>query len=270
MKKIVFLIFLALNLNAFTYDELKSLYFKDINCSKFEFKKSESKFSVDELNKAIENNDESKVLEILGSDRELSFKNDSKGISPLTKNYRTTNNILIEDMLLCADERVFKFEIYTLDVLADKNVSESKTIKILNQLFDEGLDKNAVFYYEDFGLLNAALAGEKVEVFEYLLDKNCPINDRLGVDLWFDFANIFMKENLLLSIKKPHSKELLNLLNSQKYKTYRTFWLNLTKKVVEKGLNPKNLKSLYKTFEYLGDENATKELLNLGYKNDVK
>lgn len=270
MKKIVLLIFLTLNLNAFTYDEIKSLYFKDIDCSKFELKQSQQKFSVDELNKAIENNDESKVLEILGSDRELSFKNDSKGISPLTKNYRTTNNILIEDMLLCADERVFKFEIYTLDVLADKNVSESKTIKILNQLFDEGLDKNAVFYYEDFGLLNAALAGEKVEVFEYLLDKNCPINDRLGVDLWFDFANIFMKENLLLSIKKPHSKELLNLLNSQKYKMHRTFWLNLTKKVVEKGLNPKNLKSLYKTFEYLGDENATKELLNLGYKNDVK
>ncbi|MDU5324971.1 hypothetical protein [Campylobacter ureolyticus] len=51
---------------------------------------------------------------------------------------------------------------------------------------------------------------------------------------------------------------------------HRTFWLNLTKKVVEKGLNPKNLKSLYKTFEYLGDENATKELLNLGYKNDIK
>lgn len=270
MKKIVFLIFLALNLNAFTYDELKSLYFKDINCSKFEFQQSRQKFSVDELNKAIENADDSRVLEILGSDRELSFKNDSKGISPLTKNYRTTNNILIEDMLLCADERVFKFEIYTLDVLADKNVSESKTIKILNQLFDEGLDKNAVFYYEDFGLLNAALAGEKVEVFEYLLDKNCPINDRLGMDMWFCFTKIFRNENIALNIKTPRSKELLNLLNSQKYKMHRTFWLNLTKKVVEKGLNPKNLESLYKTFEYLGDENITKELLNLGYKNDVK
>ncbi|MDU7070955.1 hypothetical protein [Campylobacter ureolyticus] len=270
MKKIVLLIFLTLNLNAFTYDEIKSLYFKDIDCSKFELKQSQQKFSVDELNKAIENNDESKVLEILGSDRELSFKNDSKGISPLTKNHKTTNNILIEDMLLCADERVFKFEIYTLDVLADKNVSESKTIKILNQLFDEGLDKNTVFYYEDFGLLNAALAGEKVEVFEYLLDKNCPINDRLGVDLWFDFANIFMKENLLLSIKKPHSKELLNLLNSQKYKTHCAFWLNLTEKVVEKGLNPNNLNYLYMTFKYLGDENSMKKLQNLGYKNDVK
>ena len=120
MKKIVLLIFLTLNLNAFTYDELKSLYFEDINCSKFEFKKSESKFRVDDLNKAIENNDENRILEILGSDRALSFKNDSKGISPLTKNYKTTNNILIEDMLLCADERVFKFEIYTLDVLPIK------------------------------------------------------------------------------------------------------------------------------------------------------
>lgn len=270
MKKIVLLIFLTLNLNAFTYDELKSLYFEDINCSKFEFKKSESKFRVDDLNKAIENNDENRILEILGSNRSLSFKNDGKGISPFIKNYKTTNSILIEDMLFCADERVFKFGVYAAYVINDKNISESKTIEIVNQLFDEGLDKNAVFYYEDFGLLNAALASEKVEVFEYLLDKNCPINDRLGVDLWFDFANIFMKENLLLSIKKPHSKELLNLLNSQKYKTHRTFWLNLTKKVVEKGLNPKNLKSLYKTFEYLGDENATKELLNLGYKNDVK
>ena len=107
MKKIVLLIFLALNLNAFTYDEIKSLYFKDIDCSKFEFKQSESKFSVDELNKAIENNDENRILEILGSNRSLSFKNDIKGISPLTENYRTTNNILIEDMLFCADERVF-------------------------------------------------------------------------------------------------------------------------------------------------------------------
>ncbi|MCZ6159569.1 hypothetical protein [Campylobacter ureolyticus] len=270
MKKIVLLIFLALNLNAFTYDELKSWYFEDINCSKFEFKKSSHKFSVDDLNNAIKNVDENKVLEILGSNRSLSFKNDSKGISPLTKNYITTNNILIEDMLFCADERVFKFGIYAAFVINNKNISESKTIEILNQLFNEGLDKNAVFYYEDFGLLNAALAGEKVEVFDYLLDKNCLISDRLGVDLWFNFVSIFMKENLLLSIKKPHSKELINLLNSQKYKMHRTFWLNLTKKVVEKGLNPKNLKSLYKTFEYLGDENATKELLNLGYKNDVK
>lgn len=270
MKNIMFLIFLALNLNAYTYDELKSLYFEDINCSKFEFKKSSHKFSVDDLNNAIKNVDENKVLEILGSDRALSFKNDSKGISPFTKNHKTINSILIEDMLFCADERVFKFEIYTLDVLADKNVSESKTIKILNQLFDEGLDKNAVFYYEDFGLLNAALAGEKVEVFEYLLDKNCPINDRLGMDIWFSFTKIFRDENIALNIKTPRSKELLNLLNSQKYKMHRTFWLNLTKKVVEKGLNPKNLKYLYVTFEYLGDENATKELLNLGYKNDVK
>ena len=261
---------MALNLNAFTYDELKSLYFEDINCSKFEFKQSQQKFSVDELNKAIENNDESKVLEILGSDRALSFKNDSKGISPFMKNHKTTNSILIEDMLFCADERVFKFEIYTLYVLADKNVSESKTIEILNQLFDEGLDKSAVFYYEDFGLLNAALAGEKVEVFDYLLDKNCLISDRLGMDIWFSFTRIFIDENIALNIKTPHSKELLNLLNSQKYKTHRTFWLNLTKKVVEKGLNPKNLKYLYVTFEYLGDENATKELLNLVYKNDVK
>lgn len=99
MKKIVLLIFLTLNLNAFTYDELKSLYFEDINCSKYEFRKSESKFSVDDLNKAIENNDENRILEILGSDKTLSFKNDSKGISPLTENYRITNNILIEDML---------------------------------------------------------------------------------------------------------------------------------------------------------------------------
>ncbi|GKH59852.1 hypothetical protein CE91St25_01880 [Campylobacter ureolyticus] len=269
MRILLFLLF-CLNLKAFTYDELKSLYFKDINCSKFEFKKSQQKFSIDDLNNAIENADESKVLEILGSDRELSFKNDSKGISPLTKNYRTTNNILIEDMLLCADEKVFKFEIYTLDVLADKNVSESKTIKILNQLFDEGLDKNAVFYYEDFGLLNAALAGEKVEVFEYLLDKNCPINDRLGMDMWFCFTKIFRNENIALNIKTPRSKELLNLLNSQKYKMHRTFWLNLTKKVVEKGLNPNNLNYLYMTFKYLGDENSMKKLQNLGYKNDVK
>ncbi|WP_304339475.1 hypothetical protein [Campylobacter ureolyticus] len=270
MKNIMFLIFLALNLNAFTYDELKSLYFEDINCSKFEFKKSQSKFSVDELNKAIENNDESRVLEILGSDRALSFKNDSKGISPLTKNYRTTNNILIEDMLLCADERVFKFEIYAAFVINDKNISESKTIEILNQLFDEGLGKETVFFHEDNGLLNLALADNKIKVFEYLLDKNCLISDRLGMDVWFSFTRIFIDENIALKFDNPHSKELLNLLNSQKYKTHRTFWLNLTKKVVEKGLNPKNLKSLYKTFEYLGDENATKELLNLGYKNDVK
>lgn len=146
MKKIVLLIFLALNLNAFTYDELKSLYFKDINCSKFEFKKSQQKFSVDELNKAIENVDENKVLEILGSDRTLSFKNDSKGISPLTKNYRTTNNILIEDMLLCADERAFKFNVYVPAVLTDKNIGEDETIAILNEFFDEGLDKNTVFF----------------------------------------------------------------------------------------------------------------------------
>lgn len=246
------------------------MYFKDINCSKFEFKQSRQKFSVDELNKAIENADDSRVLEILGSDRELSFKNDSKGISPLTKNYRTTNNILIENMLLCADERVFKFKIYTLDVLADKNVSESKTIKILNQLFDEGLDKSAVFYYEDFGLLNAALAGEKVEVFDYLLDKNCLISDRLGMDIWVSFTKIFRDENIALNIKTPRSKELINLLNSQKYKTHRTFWLNLTEKVVEKGLNPNNLNYLYTTFKYLGDENSMKKLQNLGYKNDVK
>ena len=83
-------------------------------------KKVVIKFSVDELNKAIENADENRILEILGSNKSLSFKNDSKGISPLTKNYKTTNNILIEDMLLCADERVFKFEIYTLDVLPIK------------------------------------------------------------------------------------------------------------------------------------------------------
>ncbi|MCR8699819.1 hypothetical protein CUREO4125_05445 [Campylobacter ureolyticus] len=270
MKKIVLLIFLTLNLNAFTYDEIKSLYFKDIDCSKFELKQSQQKFSVDELNKAIENNDESKVLEILGSDKTLSFKNDSKGISPFIKNHKTTNSILIEDMLFCADERVFKFEIYTLYVLTDKNMSESKTIKILNQLFDEGLDKSAVFYYEDFGLLNAALGGEKVEVFDYLLDKNCLISDRLGMDIWVSFTKIFRDENIALNIKTPHSKELLNLLNSQKYKTHRTFWLNLTEKVVEKGLNPNNLNYLYMTFKYLGDENSMKKLQNLGYKNDVK
>ena len=270
MKKIVLLIFLALNLNAFTYDELKSLYFKDINCSKFEFKKSSHKFSVDELNKAIENNDESRVLEILGSDRALSFKNDSKGISPLTKNYRATNNILIEDMLFCVDERVFKFGIYAAFVINNKNISQSKTIEILNQLFDEGLGKETVFFHEDNGLLNLALANNKIKVFEYLLDKNCLISDRFGMDIWFSFTRIFIDENIALNIKTPRSKELLNLLNSQKYKTHRNFWLNLTKKVVEKGLNSKNLESLYKTFEYLGDENATKELLNLGYKNDVK
>ncbi|QIX86325.1 hypothetical protein [Campylobacter ureolyticus] len=261
---------MALNLNAFTYDELKSLYFEDINCSKFEFKKSSHKFSVDDLNKAIKNVDENKVLEILGSDKTLSFQKSIENKTPFFVNLKAGNSMLIEDMLLCADERVFKFEIYTLDVLADKNVSESKTIKILNQLFDEGLDKSAVFYCEDFGLLNAALAGEKVEVFDYLLDKNCLISDRLGMDVWFSFTRIFIDENIALNIKAPHSKELLNLLNSQKYKTHCTFWLNLTKKVVEKGLNPKNLKYLYVTFEYLGDENATKELLNLGYKNGVK
>ncbi|WP_297575845.1 hypothetical protein [uncultured Campylobacter sp.] len=269
MKILLFLLF-CLNLNAFTYDGLKSLYFKDIDCSKFEFKKSESKFSVDELNKAIENNDESKVLEILGSDRELSFKNDSKGISPFIKNHKTTNSILIEDMLFCADERTFKFGVYVPAVLTDKKISEDETIAILNEFFDEGLDKNTVFFYEDTGLLNLALVNNKIKVFDYLLDKNCLINDRLGMDIWFSFTKIFRDENIALNIKTPRSKELLNLLNSQKYKTHRTFWLNLTEKLVEKGLNSKNLKYLYVTFEYLGDENATKELLNLGYKNDVK
>lgn len=115
-----------------------------------------------------------------------------------------------------------------------------------------------------------ALGGEKFKVFNYLLDKNCLINDRLGMDIWFCFTKIFRDENIALNIKTPHSKELLNLLNSQKYKTHRTFWLNLTKKLVEKGLNPKNLNYLYKTFEYLGDENSMKKLTNLGYKNDVK
>ena len=266
---LLFLLF-CLNLNAFTYDELKSLYFKDIDCSKFEFKKSESKFSVDELNKAIENADDSRVLEILGSDRELSFKNDSKGISPFTKNHKTTNSILIEDMLFCADERTFKFGVYVPAVLTDKKISEDETIDILNEFFDEGLDKNTVFFYEDTGLLNLALGEEKFKVFDYLLDRNCLINDRLGMDIWFSFTKIFRDENIALNIKTPRSKELLNLLNSQKYKTHRTFWLNLTEKVVQKGLNPKNLKYLYVTFEYLGYENATKELLNLGYKNDVK
>ena len=270
MKKIVLLIFLTLNLNAFTYDELKSLYFEDINCSKYEFRKSSHKFSVDDLNKAIENNDDNRILEILGSNKSLSFKNDSKGISPFIKNYKTTNSILIEDMLFCADERVFKFGVYAAYVINDKNISESKTIEILNQLFDEGLGKETVFFHEDNGLLNLALANNKIKVFDYLLDKNCLISDRLGMDIWFSFTRIFIDENIALNIKAPHSKELLNLLNSQKYKTHRTFWLNLTKKVVEKGLNPKNLKYLYVTFEYLGDENATKELLNLGYKNDVK
>lgn len=261
MKKIVLLIFLALNLNAFTYDELKSLYFKDINCSKFEFKKSQQKFSVDELNKAIENVDENKVLEILGSDRTLSFKNDSKGISPLTKNYRTTNNILIEDMLLCADERAFKFNVYVPAVLTDKNIGEDETIAILNEFFDEGLDKNTVFLYEDTGLLNLALGEEKFKVFDYLLDKNCLINDRLGMDIWFCFTKIFRDENIALNIKTSRSKELINLLNSQKYKIHHTFWLNLTEKVVKKGLNPKNLKYLYVTFEYLGDENSKEKIL---------
>lgn len=264
------LIFLTLNLNAFTYDELKSLYFEDINCSKYEFRKSSHKFRVDDLNKAIENNDENRILEILGSNRSLSFKNDSKGISPFIKNYKTTNSILIEDMLFCADERVFKFGVYAAYVINDKNISESKAIEIVNQLFNDGLDKNTVFFYDNTGLLNLALGEEKFKVFDYLLDKNCFINDRLGMDIWFCFTKIFRDENIALNIKTPHSKELINLLNSQKYKTHRTFWLNLTKKLVEKGLNPKNLKYLYVTFGYLGDENTTKELLNLGYKNDVK
>lgn len=81
----------------------------------------------------------------MGSDKTLSFKNDSKDISPLTKNYRATNNILIEDMLFCADERVFKFGVYAAYVINDKNISQSKTIEILNQLFDEGLDKTLFF-----------------------------------------------------------------------------------------------------------------------------
>ncbi|PKZ29273.1 hypothetical protein CYJ41_05390 [Campylobacter ureolyticus] len=270
MKKIVLLIFLTLNLNAFTYDELKSLYFEDINCSKYEFRKSSHKFSVDDLNKAIENNDENRILEILGSNRSLSFKNDIKGISPLTENYRTTNNILIEDMLFCADERVFKFGIYAAFVINNKNISESKTIEILNQLFDEGLGKETIFFYEDNGLLNLALANNEIKVFEYLLDKNCSIYDRLGMDIWFCFTKIFRDENIALNIKTPRSKELINLLNSQKYKTHCAFWLNLTEKVVEKGLNPNNLNYLYMTFKYLGDENSMKKLQNLGYKNDVK
>lgn len=269
MRILLFLLF-CLNLNAFTYDELKSLYFKDINCSKFEFKKSESKFSVDELNKAIENSDESRVLEILGSDRALSFKNDIKGIGPFTKNYKTTNSILIEDMLFCADERAFKFNVYLPAVLTDKNIGEDETIAILNEFFDEGLSKNLVFLYEDTGLLNLALGGEKFKVFDYLFDKNCSINDRLGMDIWFYFTKIFRDENIALNIKNPHQKELINLINSQKYKMHRTFWLNLTEKVVKKGLNPKSLKYLYVTFEYLGDENSMKKLTNLGYKNDVK
>lgn len=83
MKKIVLLIFLTLNLNAFTYDELKSLYFEDINCSKYEFRKSSHKFSVDDLNKAIENNDENRILEILGSNRSLSLKTIVKALALL-------------------------------------------------------------------------------------------------------------------------------------------------------------------------------------------
>ncbi|MCR8684925.1 hypothetical protein [Campylobacter ureolyticus] len=262
MRNLLFLMLvLCLNLNAFTYDELKSLYFKDIDCSKFEFRKSESKFSVDELNKAIENNDESKVLEILGSDKTLSFQNDSKGIGPFVKNHKTTNSILIEDMLFCADERAFKFNVYVPAVLTDKNIGEDETIAILNKFFDEGLDKNTVFYYEDTGLLNLALGEEKFKVFDYLLDKNCLISDRLGMDIWFCFTKIFRDENIALNIKTPRSKELLNLLSSQKYKTHREFWLNLTEKVVKKGLNPKNLKYLYVTFEYLGDENSKEKIL---------
>lgn len=209
-------------------------------------------------------------MEILGSNKSLSFKNDSKGISPFIKNYKTTNSILIEDMLFCADERVFKFGIYAAFVINNKNISESKTIEILNQLFDEGLGKEAVFFYEDIGLLNLALANNEIKVFEYLLDKNCFISDRLGMDIWFSFTRIFIDKNIALNIKTPRSKELINLLNSQKYIKHRTFWLNLTKKVVEKGLNPNNLNYLYMTFKYLGDENSMKKLTNLGYKNDIK
>lgn len=209
-------------------------------------------------------------MEILGSNKSLSFKNDSKGISPFIKNYKTTNSILIEDMLFCADERVFKLGIYAAFVINNKNISESKTIEILNQLFDEGLGKEAVFFYEDIGLLNLALANNEIKVFEYLLDKNCFISDRLGMDIWFSFTRIFIDKNIALNIKTPRSKELINLLNSQKYIKHRTFWLNLTKKVVEKGLNPNNLNYLYMTFKYLGDENSMKKLTNLGYKNDIK
>lgn len=124
-----------------------------------------------------------------------------------------------------------------------------------------GWIKIQFFLYEDTGLLNLALGEEKFKVFDYLLDKNCLINDRLGMDIWFCFTKIFRDENIALNIKTSRSKELINLLNSQKYKIHHTFWLNLTEKVVKKGLNPKNLKYLYVTFEYLGDENSKEKIL---------
>ncbi|QKF64495.1 hypothetical protein [Campylobacter corcagiensis] len=258
-----FISFLFLNLNANSYNELYDVYFKDLNCSKFEFKKSGEKFSVDDLNLAILNNDESLVLKILGSDKNLSFKQSSNSKTPFFINLKNGNNILIEEMLLCADKRVFDFEIYAPSIVLNKEISENETIKILNSLFSQGLDKNAVFYYQDLTLLRVAFNSDKFKVFEYLLDTGSVVNESLGDDIWFSFTQIFRDENLSLNVKNSPSKEVINLLNSQKYKAHREKILNLTKKATQKGL--KNLKYLYQTFDYLGDEVGKNELINLGF-----
>lgn len=78
---------------------------------------------MEDLNNAIKSGDTDKVLEILKSDKTLSFKKGAKNKTPFLINFEVRDNLEIDDILLCADEKVFKFEVYAPYVLNEKNIS---------------------------------------------------------------------------------------------------------------------------------------------------
>ncbi|MSN95892.1 hypothetical protein F1B92_01555 [Campylobacter sp. FMV-PI01] len=266
MRYILSLLFIINFLNANHYEMIKDEFFKYVKCTPFEHD-GEFKFSVNDLTNAIKIGDVKKVKAVLSSDKSLAFGLDSSGKTPYETSLDANNSLSveIENLLLCADERVFKFEEYPIYLVMDQNLSDNQTASLLKELLDEGLDVNKKFLTIKTTLFMSAFYEKKFQTLDLVLKNGAKIPADFGNAIWFWFVEFFIEKKLLFTIKEPVPNEILVLIQTKEYENHKNEIFKFISYIKNYGFDPKNLDTLYKTLNHLDDKDGLKSLLNLGY-----
>ena len=155
-------------------------------------------------------------------------------------------------------------------VVFDKNTTDENTAKDIEYYIDKiGCDANMTIEIPDLSirpnLLEYAYDANKTKTFNTLLEKGTAANASLATSIGMSFA-FFFRENGVGIDNKKASPELLEFIETQKYKEFKEKKFKLIKKLLEHGQDPKDYKVLKIILTIINDEKDLEKLLNGGNK----
>ena len=158
-------------------------------------------------------------------------------------------------------------------LIFNKNLSDAETAKYIKYYIDDlGCDANMTIEIPDLSirpnLLEYAYDTNKTKTFDTLLAKGTAANASLATSIGMSFA-FFFRENSVGIDNKKVSPELLEFINTQKYKEFKEKKFKLIKKLLDHGQDPKDYGFLKNILMLINDEKDLENLLNDGTKREL-